>query len=318
MKKIELVDFLKGYSIFTIVLYHLSQQLHLSAFFYACTLFGGTGAHLFILLSGFTLFLSYQNKKTNSHFLKKRFKKIYLPYALVIIISASLALFWPIFPKSIYAFLGNILLYNMFDNNIINTYGAHIWFIATIIQLYLVFFVLLKLKKILGNKNFFLISIFVSLSWSILLIYLEKADIRIWNSFFLQYLFEFVLGMILADWMTTGKLQYYYQKIKSWQLVVLFFLSTCLYAGLALGLGTTGRVLNDFPALIAYASLALLIFRLKLNILKKFFVYTGIISYSLYLTHFLVIELLIFFYKTQHIAFCYKQYCHPRLTKNFE
>lgn len=42
------------------------------------------------------------------------------------------------------------------------------------------------------------ISLLVSLIWATIITYLGINDERIWNSFFLQYLWEFVLGMWLA------------------------------------------------------------------------------------------------------------------------
>ena len=42
------------------------------------------------------------------------------------------------------------------------------------------------------------ISLLISLVWATVTTYLGIDDERIWNSFFLQYLWEFVLGMWLA------------------------------------------------------------------------------------------------------------------------
>ena len=62
MKKLDIVNFLRGYSIFTIVLMHLVQSYPLPSWLMKVTAFGGAGVHVFILCSGFGLYLSYLNK----------------------------------------------------------------------------------------------------------------------------------------------------------------------------------------------------------------------------------------------------------------
>ena len=52
MKHYEIIDFLKGYSIFTIVVFHYLQFLGLPHPLSELINFGGTGVHLFVLLSG--------------------------------------------------------------------------------------------------------------------------------------------------------------------------------------------------------------------------------------------------------------------------
>ena len=150
MKKIEIIEFLKGYSIFTIVIFHLLQEVSLPPIFEKAIFFGGTGVHLFILLSGLGLYLSFQNKPTDYFtFLKKRLNRIYLPYILVVLISALIALSIPIYENSNYALLGHIFLYKMFDSKIIESYGSQLWFISTIIQLYFALKILTSLAYLL-------------------------------------------------------------------------------------------------------------------------------------------------------------------------
>ena len=81
MKKYELIDFLKGFAIFTIVIYHALQRIDLNPMMQDAIKLGGTGVHLFLLISGLGLYLSHKRKALNfPAFLKKRFSKIYLPY----------------------------------------------------------------------------------------------------------------------------------------------------------------------------------------------------------------------------------------------
>lgn len=89
MKRLLVVDFLRGFSKFTIVLMHLVQAYPLPGFLMKATSFGGAGVHVFILCSGFGLYLSSLHKPLKyGKFLKRRFSKVYIPYVLVVLISA--------------------------------------------------------------------------------------------------------------------------------------------------------------------------------------------------------------------------------------
>ncbi len=72
-RKLDVVNFLRGYSITTIVLMHLVQGYGLPGWAFKATSFGGAGVHVFILCSGFGLYLSYLNKPLGyKAFLRKR------------------------------------------------------------------------------------------------------------------------------------------------------------------------------------------------------------------------------------------------------
>lgn len=56
MQKYNIVDYLRGISIFTIVVMHLCQS-HANGTLNKVLAFGGAGVHVFILCSGFGLYL---------------------------------------------------------------------------------------------------------------------------------------------------------------------------------------------------------------------------------------------------------------------
>ena len=58
-KKIEVIDFIKGYSILSIVLFHYCQGIKLPFLLSKAINFGGTGIHTFLFASGFGLYLSH-------------------------------------------------------------------------------------------------------------------------------------------------------------------------------------------------------------------------------------------------------------------
>lgn len=89
MRKLDVVNFLRGYSISTIVIMHLVGMLGISGIWEKAAAFGGAGVHVFILCSGFGLYLSYLRKPLGYiAFLKKRFTRIYMPMAVLCVATA--------------------------------------------------------------------------------------------------------------------------------------------------------------------------------------------------------------------------------------
>lgn len=101
MRRIELLDYYKGIAILAIVTMHLIQDFMSKdgAIPHSLNLlssYGGAGGHVFILCSGFGLFLSqiYKNRSFKD-FIRRRFKQVYMPYILVIVVSYdSLCKWW--------------------------------------------------------------------------------------------------------------------------------------------------------------------------------------------------------------------------------
>lgn len=289
MRRLHIIDFLKGYAIFTIIVFHYLQTLKLPRPFNQLIFFGGTGVHLFILLSGFGLYLSYLNRPLPyGAFLKKRTGKIYIPYILVILISAFISLFIPVYDNSLYALGGHVFLYKMFDESIMGSYGYPLWFISTILQFYVVFHLLVQGAQRLTNIQFLLICLGVSLAWTFLVLSIGKESERVWNSFFLRYLWEFALGMIVASQLRKNHYQLPFV-IKPVYILLIGIGNCALYAVLALEGGAIGKMINDVPALIGYSCIAVWVYQLGIGGLTRFFTFTGSISYSLYLLHFLIL-----------------------------
>ena len=84
-KRLEIIDFLRGFSIFTIVVMHLMGGYDGMGTLKKVLAFGGAGVHVFILCSGFGLYLSHLRKPLSyPQFLQRRFSKIWLPYAIAV------------------------------------------------------------------------------------------------------------------------------------------------------------------------------------------------------------------------------------------
>lgn len=298
VKRLDIIEFLKGYSIFTIIVYHYLQAARLPSPYDQLISFGGTGVHLFVLLSGFGLYLSYLHKPLPyAAHIRKRVSKIYIPYIVVVLISAFISLFIPLFENSWYALGGHIFLYKMFDESIVASYGYPLWFISMILQFYIVFYAIIFFAERMKSMWFILCCAALSIFWMAFVIGIGESSSRIWNSFFLRYLWEFALGMVIAA---------IYKKhgdnlpfdIRSAYFLVAGVAGCILYAFLALEGGEVGRMLNDFPALVGYGALAVWIFKLNMKPVNDFFIFTGKISFALYLLHFMILYIALLLHDT--------------------
>jgi len=289
-KKLEAIDFLKGYAMLSIVIYHLGQAMSLPPLLARMIDFGGTGVHTFIFVSGFGLYLSHlRNPLSFPQFLKKRFTKIYVPYIIIVSVSALISLVVPIYTNSAYAFFGHVFLYKMFDDSIMSSYGYQLWFVSSIIQLYFVFPFLVRIRKRVSGWSFVLLGLAMSITWGVFVVSTGRAGLRIYNGAFFLYLWEFMLGMLLAEKFYVKGYEFWNMKIV--YLVLLSVVGIGGYVGMAVAFGAYGRLLNDVPALIGYTCLSLLLYRCSVGFLNSFVLFTAKISYPLYLVHVLILLL---------------------------
>lgn len=148
-KKVEVVDFLRGFAIFTIAMMHLVQGSLTGALNKAAA-FGGAGVHVFILVSGFGLYLSYLRKPLGyGEFLKKRFGKVYWPYAIAVISW----MLWILVSRGTLMWqevLSHLLLYKMFIHDLDVSFCYPYWFISTIIQFYLCWPLIVRVARVGG------------------------------------------------------------------------------------------------------------------------------------------------------------------------
>ena len=287
--KLNVADYLKGFSIFTIVVMHLCNfYLDTTGILRTIIMFGGSGVHIFILCSGFGLYYSHLNRKMSfKNFINKRFSKVYIPYIIIIFISACFP-FMYLHSDKIIAVLSHVFLFKMFFENYQVSFGGQFWFVSTIIQLYFLFYLLIKLKDKVGKRKFIAISLAISFFWWLIVIVFNKENVRIWNSCALQYLWEFSIGMVLAE-------KYYKDKeIKIPQKSILFLASVVgiLITGITGYFGGAYKVLNDIPAMIGYGAFSLLLYSFNVSFFNNLFEKINYISYEWYLTHILVFSII--------------------------
>ncbi len=247
---------------------------------------GGSGVHLFIFLSGFGLGLSSQQLNIWL-FYKKRFSKILIPYYITIVIIYTINLFHPVYQDDgIYALLGHLFLFKMFDNAIIVSFGTHFWFLSTIIQFYILFPIIAACKKRTSNFNFAFGSILLSALYWMTISFLNLSDRGTYQSAFLQFLWEFNLGLVLAD--LYKKENYKFWNINPFLLAGLSISGMAIMSLLATQGSDWGIIYNDIPAFIGIGSFSALLYQLSDKLhskAKSWIIFAGRLSYELYLIH---------------------------------
>jgi len=229
------------------------------------------------------------NKNADTRFLQKTFFKnsyALLYYYITILLICLLNRVYPIYNDiGLYMMGGHFFWYKMFDERIIGSLGYHFWFISTIIQFYIAFPLIIKIKKKISVNKFALLSISISLTYWTLISIFDLSHLRVFNSFFLQYLWEFNIGIVLAErYLSNGELFWNKSGLFLW---IFSTAGIGLMATMGMKCGRLGQTFNDIPAAMGYLALASLIYLIVSNtsIIVNTFVYIGKISYEIYLTH---------------------------------
>ena len=295
MKKYLIVDYYRGWSVFTIALMHLLTG-SVAGVLSKAAAFGGAGVHVFILCSGFGLYLSYLRKPLGySNFLKRRFTKVWIPYAIAVLLWGT----WFLVSKGFFPFRevsSHLLLYKMFSIELDTSLCYPYWFISTIMQFYLFWPLIVKVFRMRWGGQLLIIT---NLLWSTLVGLLGLEEARPWGSFFLQYLWEFALGMWIAEKCTEttglGERLMDIKTYKWWWLV----LGAAGGMGLSAIMAWNGGVLqlyNDIPSLVGYLSVALLVYKCGIKMVSRFFEWASGFSYELYLLHSLVFTVIAYMF----------------------
>jgi len=280
--KSKFIDYARGFSILTIVAYHFLYEFKLPKFLAYAVSFGGAGVHLFIFSSGFGL--AGSKYTTYTDFLFRRLKKVLIPYYIVITLIFFINIFVNIYPAGFLEYLSHIFLYKMFVPKYAGSFGVQFWFVSTIIQFYLVFPILLWAVNSKKYKAVFIICFLISISYSTVVSFSPYSKLPIADRFFIQYLWEFILGMIvnrakLLDKLISQKLIYY---------VILFIINITITGLLAIKGGRIGQNFNDAFSFIAYTSIVIILYRLGEHLkdpFSKFIFWITGFSYTLYLIH---------------------------------
>lgn len=250
---VEQSTYLKGIMAICVVLHHLSQKTE--TIFSIFNDFGAIAVGCFFFISGYGLFASY-NKKGQAYLVgypKKRFKKLLIPFLLVIVLYQIITKF---------KFL-NILYENIVSGNV-DPILPHSWYIFCAILFYFIFYIIFTITQ---NKVLGIIIIYgftTLLFCSVLLIH--------WNEYWCKSLYLFPMG-ITYKYIENKILN----KSSLWIVAILFIIFTTIISLYTLQFKHMGLCL---------ANIAPYIFILPLTVIpisSKFLNYLGDISYEIYL-----------------------------------
>ncbi|MCR4832119.1 MAG: acyltransferase [Butyrivibrio sp.] len=289
MGKSGLITYSKAVAILGVIIYHLCLgYLAVPSIVKTASGFGGAGVHIFIFCSGFGLMVSYIRKPLNFlDFIKRRFVKIYVPYIIVVLVAFCIPTLFPTARNRVLVLCSHVFLFKMFDPSLLDTFGGQFWYISTIIQFYLVFILLAKIMDKLGQKKYLIICCCISFLWALMIYLLGMNENRALTNFFLQYLWEFAMGMVIArEYSDTGLIRF--EKIGFLPLLLIIIASFGIYSVMSF-VGGPGKSFNDPFSFAAIFGIAILLY--KLHFLTKFMEFTSKISYEMYLLHILVFKI---------------------------
>jgi peptidoglycan/LPS O-acetylase OafA/YrhL len=213
-----LLDVLRGFAICSIIIHHwltFIPRESSTPFFQEGTdlveTVTGTMVHLFFILSGYGLTLSYfrSHPFAWSTWAKQKFMKIVFPY--IVLITAAFLLVNllndtnpRLFEKSFS--WATLVAYLLFGRNFYEAgmgFNPTLWFMPVIIGLYILFPFLLLLLKKRGPYVFLFISALLTYA-SITVCFLLRYPVTHQTALPLFFIVEFSLGMVLAKMVTSG------------------------------------------------------------------------------------------------------------------
>ena len=305
--RLRYIDALRGLAILMVILHHSHPyfagltRYRLPLFLEVISKNGDKGVTLFFVLSAYTLSVSLANKTANEknplrNYFTRRFFRIAPMYYLAICLFLLCAIRSPT-PVSVAA---NFLLIHGSSPYWTNSPVPGGWTVGIEVIFYLLLpLIFLKIKDAASALNLFIVLLLVAkLASSLLFKHPVIADHNLWGLFVYENIMSqlpvFLVGVCLFHF--TGEPQ---MTLASWKSKPL---SLALLAILALAQLLAGSVVKDFYIFaIAFGILAYTLSRIKIIVLvNDFTVWVGRHSYSLYLVHLLVANLLLKYQLTRY------------------
>lgn len=287
-ERVEVIEFFRGLSIIGVVMYHLISlyMTSLPSMVKFAANVGSSGVLIFFFCSGFVTHYSQQRKPlVFIDFLKKKMNKIYLPYIVFIFISACIpTMIIPVEGNRIIAVLSHVFQFRIFSNLYFDCFGGHYWYMGTLFQFFLLFFLLEEIMKKMGEVRYLVFCCIISIGYVICLVIFKCENSMILSRLCFKYIVEYGLGMVVASAFLNRKLSEY--KIKQYELFLCGIIGVVL-----LGISSKnaiGRLLNDIPAFIGVVCLFFWLYRLNYTRINRLILWFGNISFEWYLTHMLI------------------------------
>jgi hypothetical protein len=249
--------------------------------------YGWSGVHLFLLISGFLIhlgFLKIKDRFTWKGFYSKRFWRIYPPYILILLVVS-------VVKKSSYFYsttgifkhlLSHIFFVHNFSDSTFFSLNGSFWSLALEVQLYLIYPLLLFLRRKYGMRNAFLFTLAFSLFFNILGIVFDNFGTdKSYTFSLLQLWFVWAGGAYLSEQHFNG--QRIFGKRVLLYAVVFFIMET-----VSKYFSFTNYFQNYFVTFGWLAFMEWFLYQSKISttgIISRVMVLIGLCSYSIYLIH---------------------------------
>lgn len=272
----KLTTQLKGIAIIFVLLAHMTLMTFLN--YRTIGNFGAIGVDIFLLLSGYGLYKSYEKKGINKDFIIKRVSTIYVPFIIAVIIDV----FLKIYICNIRFSLKQILFFlsGFGANRILD--GTY-WYISFILLWYFVFCLIYKFSRF---KNLNLILLFYFSYLFYLSNFMYNVQFLTWQ--FSLHFIAFPLGVLIA---THEKKLIRVLIPDIYKLSIIILLITCFFTHYIYRFNSDYYWLYDLN--IALLVIFIFLFLQSYNIMSKFLEFIGNISYGIYLVE---MQILTYFY----------------------
>lgn len=295
-KKYEYLDSMRGIAILLVVLGHVGNMIgeqtypYFPSFLQEFIYNGHLGVQMFFVVSAFTLMMSYENRRgetqaTKKFFIRRFFRIAPMYYIAIIVTSLQMIDFnfanfdWNTFHKT--AFVTNALFINSLSPSTINNFVIGGWSISVEFMFYLMFpLVCAKIKSLNGFITFTSLTLLLS---SLLLFLLRGTSVD-GNEFLRYYFFNHlpVFGLGLTAYWINKEGANAAVKPK----VLLLLLATIFIYCFA-------QMPYAFLYSLVYFMILMVQSRKEYSFLSnKVFAKIGKVSFSLYLVHFALMDLI--------------------------
>ncbi len=323
LSRLRSVDALRGAAALGVVLYHTvgpNAQFGPRVLRWLATpvlpaiRFGYVGVFLFFVISGFCIHLSRAKAEVENQspvsftaFWKRRFRRLYPPYLIALILYLGIAGFTTKFaltPFYVWDVISHIFMIHNLDSHTVYSINGVFWTLAIEEQLYLAYFLLLFLRKRWGWQRTLVLCLLARVLWFVASTAIReryRIDIPISESA-ASHWFTWALGALSVEAM------FGLTKLPSWlyrgRLATAMLLASVGLTYLLPIVERFNMLLHDFLWLFLHPFWGLGFFillnrivlaesrwraALSTPMLIKLLAAIGIFSYSLYLTHELVV-----------------------------
>jgi peptidoglycan/LPS O-acetylase OafA/YrhL len=320
------IDLLRGVAALSVVYFHSMQRVELKPSVAAGNLvtsiergalflsgFGRTGVVLFFVISGFCIHLKFASHSTQAgsssyppfvSFWKRRFVRLYPPYLICLLLFMLCQLPWlrPTgeAPWAYDIFMHLFMLQNI-DPRTVYSIMPVAWTLAVEEQLYLAYFLMLYLRKHLGWASTLTIAFAARVFFFLIAFFVHRVSgMQIPIEFGLAHWFAWVLGAFaveayvsnrqLPTWTRSGAVALLFACIAGCQQYALDHKQLSPWLNKTLWLSADAVWAAAFFVLVNCLVEKERMNNLRFGVVGKFLGTVGLFSYSLYLTHDLVIR----------------------------